>query len=89
MRALAQNKLAKRLLLLFVLTGAFIYLRHPDRGLAYGCPCQVGCAKGLAMCQDQCNGNTQCVNACWAQFYQCGNVCNQNHACCQDGGACN
>ena len=85
MRAVAQNKLAKKLLLLFVLTGALIYLRNPDRGLAYGCPCQVGCGKQLAMCDNQCNGNTQCQNDCYAQYLQCQNQCQISHACCPNG----
>jgi hypothetical protein len=82
MKAIAQNKLTKKLLLLFVLIGALIYLRQPDQAEAYGCPCIVGCISGYSRCVALCNGNQTCINGCKTQETQCDNHCYQTQPNC-------
>lgn len=83
MTTIAQDRFAKRLLLLFVLLGTLIYLRYPEPAQAYTCSCYVGCLSVYARCKTLCNGNQTCINNCWTSEQQCQQYCNQTHPeCC-------
>lgn len=73
MKAFAQSKLPKKLLLLFVLTGALTYLRQPDRAQAW--TCDDGCISVWSECKARCNGNQSCINTCTAQEQECFKEC--------------
>lgn len=73
MKAIAQNKLTKRLLLLFVLIGTLTYLRQPDRAQAY--TCDDGCITQWLHCKALCNGNQSCINGCTTEEQSCFKTC--------------
>jgi len=66
MKAIAQNKLTKKLLLLLTLAGALIYLRTPPQARAIDC-----CAFDWQQCEAQCHGNKSCLNECDIIFDEC------------------
>jgi hypothetical protein len=66
MKAIAQNKLTKKLLLLLILAGALIYLRTPPQARAFDC-----CLEGYDECVAQCDGNRSCLNECLTILYEC------------------
>jgi hypothetical protein len=78
MKVIAKGKTTKRLLMLLVLTGAFAYLRQPDRAqgdINPNCYCYIGCSIGEARCETICNGNQSCINGCEAQYKSCDESC--------------
>jgi hypothetical protein len=66
MKAIAQNKLTKKLLLLIILAGALVYLRTPPQAQAIDC-----CEELLQACDAQCHGNKTCMNNCFATYVIC------------------
>jgi hypothetical protein len=65
MKVISQNKLAKRLLLLFVLTGTLIYLRVPTKAHADEREtCLALCAEAAPKCLEKCGDDQSCINAC-------------------------
>ena len=72
MKAIAQNKLTKKLLLLVILAGALIYLRTPPQALALNC-----CLEEYQECIAQCDGNESCIHGiCSTVLQQC-----EQHGC--------
>jgi hypothetical protein len=72
-KAIGQSKLTKRLVLLFALTGALVYLRQPDKASAYYCgnACAQYCLDAEVICTKGCSGNKTCINGCVTQFKLC------------------
>jgi hypothetical protein len=66
MKAIAQGKLTKKLLLLLILAGALIYLRTPPQARALDC-----CLEGYDECVAQCKGNKSCIDECLTILYDC------------------
>jgi hypothetical protein len=71
MKAIAQNKLTKKLLLLLTLAGALIYLRTPPQAQATNC-----CLEEYQACLAGCHGNKACDNQCFTYFQEC-----EQHGC--------
>jgi hypothetical protein len=68
MKAITQSKLTKRLLLLFVLAGTFIYLRAPTQARAFpSCICQ----EVYGECVAHCDGNASCIATCETEYKEC------------------
>ncbi len=74
MRAIAQNKLTKRLLLLFVLAGTLIYLKTPTKAHAF--TCQQQCMATLEQCTKQCGDDNICIADCFDYYAACLKRCN-------------
>jgi hypothetical protein len=68
MKAIAQSKLTKKLLLLLILAGALIYLRTPPQARATDC-----CLEGYDECTAQCHGNESCLKECLIILEECKN----------------
>jgi len=66
MKAIAQNKLTKKLLLLLTLAGALMYLRTPPQALATNC-----CLEAYQACVTQCHGNKSCDGECLEYLEKC------------------
>jgi hypothetical protein len=71
MKAIAQNKLTKKLLLLVIMAGALIYLRTPPQARATNC-----CLEEYQECVAQCHGNKSCINECFTYLQEC-----EQHGC--------
>jgi hypothetical protein len=77
MKTIAQNKLTKKLLFLFVLAGALVYLRTPTEARATTCA-QL-CAEEENACERFCfrSPNPEaCLASCMTQYNACIAKCN-------------
>jgi hypothetical protein len=76
MKAIGRHKLTRKVLLLFVLSGTLVYLRHPDKAQALFCNgCDQGCLNQYAICYKNCNGVQSCISGCEAVFKACTKAC--------------
>ena len=88
MKAFLQYRLARKLLMLFLLSGALVYLRQPQQAQALAnCSCVIGCVNGYARCRNLCNGDASCIDGCKTTYLDnCANDCPNAAACCPNGG---
>jgi hypothetical protein len=83
-KAIARNKLTKKLLMLFVLIGVFTYLRQPGKAHAiYYCACEVGCVSQWSQCNAKCNGNKTCLASCQNVLNECNAFCAKGDPSCE------
>jgi hypothetical protein len=71
MKAIAQNKLTKRLVLLFLLMGVLAFLRQPSQAFS----CDSECVTVWDECKTRCDGNQSCINGCTVQEQACFKTC--------------
>jgi hypothetical protein len=72
MTRITKNRLAKRMLLLFVLTGTLLYLKAPTK--AHAITCET-CLDDLQTCLTGCDGNGVCRGECVNEFDACDDRC--------------
>jgi len=72
MNNILQSKLAKKVVLLFVLTAALAYLRKP--GEAQAATCEQNCQSNYSNCAGGCTNN-QCLRFCAEEFGYCLKSC--------------
>jgi hypothetical protein len=76
MQVISQSKLARKLLLLAVLTGTLVYLRTPTAAHANLGGCLTACATQDAICIHDCKGVQSCLTNCATQDKACIAFCN-------------
>jgi hypothetical protein len=76
MKSITQNKLARRLFLLFLLVGTLTYLRAPTKAHAdERSTCILACEKADAECPEKCGGDPSCLALCRSEYEGCVAYC--------------
>jgi hypothetical protein len=73
MKGIAQNKIARKLVLLALLAGTLAYLRAPSK--VYGETCLQECEAALQACGAACHGVGTCIGECFDLYVACEKRC--------------
>ena len=71
MKAITLNKLATRILLLFLLGGMLAYLKAPTKAQAGEQTTCAQCEADFPICVAKCDGDEECIELCRIEEQQC------------------